>query len=163
MSNIVKYRLPTDFEVEENTNEERKQEERKLINKIRSNIRNNWENLHTWFVAAQLDEFTQIVAKNSDNAVAVGLRFSEMPLRLEFKLFHHENLREFDCDGVVLGLRKSLLRIWWRSTDEVTTAKILINNVVFKTKDKEDSLNWQIGAPVWEKQEGAFTAATIFI
>jgi hypothetical protein len=63
MSNFVQYRLPTDFEVEENTSEEQKgQEERKLINKIRTSVRSHWECLHEWFCAVQMDEFTQIVA-----------------------------------------------------------------------------------------------------
>jgi hypothetical protein len=88
-----------------------------------------------------MDEFTKIVAKNSNSAVAIGLRSSEMPMKLEFKFIRHENLRSFDCDGLTLGLRKSLLKIWWRSTSEITTATILINNVVFNTRDKEDSFD----------------------
>jgi hypothetical protein len=30
--------------------------------------------------------------------------------------------------------------------------------VVFKTRDKEELFDWQVGAPVWEKEEGAYTA-----
>jgi hypothetical protein len=79
--------IPADFEVEENTSEERKgQEERKLINKIRTSVRSHGECLHEWFCAVQMDEFTQIVAKKQQqcggNRIAIFRNANEARIQI---------------------------------------------------------------------------------
>ena len=71
-----------------------------------SSIRRNWTNLHSWFTTLQVDEFIAIVAKNSDDAVLLSLKFSEKPAWIKLKLLGNENLEQYDIDGTALHLKK---------------------------------------------------------
>jgi len=166
-------RKSTDFyvedEQEQNHQGERRFEEetngqrtRKTINKVRGSIRRNWTNLHSWFTTLQVDEFIAMVAKNSDDAVLLSLKFSEKPAWIKLKLLGNENLEQYDIDGTALHLKKALMKVGWRTTEEISCATVFVNNLIFRKKEEEAGYGWTTVEVIWERSEAWFAQVIFF-
>ena len=118
--------------------------------------------MHSWFTTLQVDEFIAMVAKNSDDAVLLSLKFSEKPAWIKLKLLGNENLEQYDIDGTALHLKKALMKVGWRTTEEISCATVFVNNLIFRKKEEEAGYGWTTVEVIWERSEAWF-AQVIFI
>ena len=94
----------------------------------------------------------------------LSMRFYEKPRKIQTQLLKSSNLRDYDCDGLPIFVRKVRMKIEWTSTAESIHVEVYLNKLVLTNAEKEKSYGWHETRCIWQiSTEGYFIALCFYV